>query len=255
MSLMHAVALLAFFGQGVPAPTVSTPQSFVPALVSPQEGAVVDNGCTNRKNGNTWRFQWSEVPGAERYHLYVKADHALNPVADERNLKEAVYVHREAGAYVVDCNRHGWKWKVRAMVDGVWGAWSEERGFEVELVNTDCQRGSSRDRKVDPALATPALVAPSADAVFDHFPRTTKLEWAEVADARGYLVEVDYGATDGTSWASEKNQAMYVRRAVRATSFTLDFVGAQPGRWRVSTIGPNGTKSSASEWRHFRYTR
>jgi hypothetical protein len=42
---------------------------------------------------------------------------------------------------------------------------------------------------------------------------------------------------------------------VEGTEFTFDFVGAQPGRWRVFPVNAAGQRGMPSEWRTFRYTR
>jgi hypothetical protein len=42
---------------------------------------------------------------------------------------------------------------------------------------------------------------------------------------------------------------------VPTTEFEFNFVGAQPGRWRVAAVLANGEVGVKSEWRTFRYTR
>jgi hypothetical protein len=44
-------------------------------------------------------------------------------------------------------------------------------------------------------------------------------------------------------------------RGVTGTSYTFNFVGAQPGRWRVSSVNGGGVAGPPSGWRQFRYTR
>jgi hypothetical protein len=41
-------------------------------------------------------------------------------------------------SHIADHLTSGWTWKVRARVNGAWGAWSSPRVFSVEKVNTDC---------------------------------------------------------------------------------------------------------------------
>jgi hypothetical protein len=43
---------------------------------------------------------------------------------------------------------------------------------------------------------------------------------------------------------------------MEATSLTFEFVGAQPGRWRVSATDRSGSSlaSPPSDWRTFSYT-
>jgi thiol-disulfide isomerase/thioredoxin len=102
-------------------------------------------------------------------------------------------------------------------------------------------------------LAIPEPVSPPPGAVFDRFPRETTVTWKPVAGAASYVAEWDYRQPDG--WWSELNRGTLPRIAASGISATFKFVGAQPGRWRVYAVGPNGERSEASAWREFRYTR
>jgi hypothetical protein len=95
-------------------------------------------------------------------------------------------------------------------------------------------------------LKTPVLVSPAKNTYFDHFPRTTTLAWKPVAFASGYKVEIEFYSDD--IWTS------YKPHTVTAASYTFDFVGAQPGRWRVTALGKDTyTDSEPSPWRIFVY--
>ena len=55
----------------------------------------------------------------------------------------------------------------------------------------------------------------------------------------------------------EPNQAQWVKRYfanVPATTYTFDFVGKQPGRWRVAAVGAGGQVGPFSGWWGFVYT-
>jgi hypothetical protein len=108
----------------------------IPELISPEEGAVLDNGRTDKKDYIKWHFSWAYVSGASMYRLYVKHVGAKYPVID-RDVFNVSYNSEEYGAYVANRNRFNWKWKVRAYVYDMWCDWSEERSFNVEPVNTD----------------------------------------------------------------------------------------------------------------------
>jgi hypothetical protein len=110
-----------------------------PDLVSPAAGAVLDNGCSDFSDPIVRDFEWTSVPGADMYHLYVKGKNAISPVIDA-DVAGTSY-HDEVAAYVIESNRFGWTWKVRAKARGVWGPWSESRLFDVEPLNTDCGGG------------------------------------------------------------------------------------------------------------------
>ncbi|MCD4766776.1 MAG: hypothetical protein K8R34_09725 [Methanosarcinales archaeon] len=105
-------------------------------LISPKEDAVMDNGRTDRTDSIIWDFDWSDVKGATEYQLYVIGDTAKYPVID-RVTSSSSYHHSSPGSYIIESNRYGWTWKVRAQVNGQWGDWSETRTFSVEEVNTD----------------------------------------------------------------------------------------------------------------------
>jgi hypothetical protein len=126
-------------------PVESTTQSFtitvneecIPSLVSPSEGAVFDNGCSDHSDLIIWNFDWSDCPNVTRYHLYVIHSTATIPVIDNSNISRSYYTREDYG-YISNQNCFNWKCKVRAMINGQWGRWSEERTFDVEPLNTDC---------------------------------------------------------------------------------------------------------------------
>jgi hypothetical protein len=105
-------------------------------LISPEEGAVLDNGRYDRQDDIVWDFDWSDVPGATKYHLYVKHTGSLYPVIN-REVYGSSYHHLSEGSYIINSNRFNWKWKVRAFIDDMWSEWSEVRSFDVEPINTD----------------------------------------------------------------------------------------------------------------------
>ena len=105
-------------------------------LISPEEGAVLDNGRYDRRDDIVWDFDWLDVTGATKYHLYVKHTGSLYPVID-REIYKSSYHEVGEGSYIIDRNRFNWKWKVRAFIDDMWSDWSEVRSFDVEPINTD----------------------------------------------------------------------------------------------------------------------
>jgi len=109
----------------------------IPTLISPKEGEVLDNGRYDAKDYIEWDFDWSDVKGAAKYHLYVKHTGSRYPVIDKIIYNGSRHHHRKYGSYIIENNRFNWKWKVRAFVDGQWCHWSEVRRFDVEPPNTD----------------------------------------------------------------------------------------------------------------------
>ena len=102
-------------------------------------------------------------------------------------------------------------------------------------------------------LGTPSLASPSNGQLFSNYPRTTTLTWQPVSGATGYRVDLEYAypSSTGYTWYPLHNQD------VTSTSLTFDFVGSQPGRWRVTALDSTGAyeQSLPSAWRTFYYTR
>jgi hypothetical protein len=89
------------------------------------------------------------------------------------------------------------------------------------------------------------------DAIFGNYPRTTTLTWKRVPAATGYMVEIAYCTSDRSICS---NYAPVTINDPLASSYTFAFVGAQPGKWRVTTLGGANYRDSApSGWRWFTY--
>lgn len=96
-------------------------------------------------------------------------------------------------------------------------------------------------------LTAPTLLSPRDGTRFNQFPRTVTLVWEKVPGARYYKVEIQY---ESNGWAT-----LGPIRNVRTTTLTFDFVGAQPGRWRVWGVGDGGEDGPKSAWRDFYFTQ
>ena len=111
----------------------------VPTLNTPADGAIADNACSSDASETTvWDFDWSDVPGATSYELWVKHRSSQEPEIHETALQTSS--HR-AGRYTLAEGQYlqGWEWKVRAKVNGVDQPWSKTGTFNVEPPDTDCQ--------------------------------------------------------------------------------------------------------------------
>lgn len=124
---------------GPPATPTSTPgaQAGGVTLIAPEAGAVLDNGRSDRTDGIEWAFDWADYPGAIQYHLYVINAVAEIPLVDNETITASSYTHRAPTSYIQEGMYENWTWKVRALVDGQWTAWSEIRVFSVEPVDSD----------------------------------------------------------------------------------------------------------------------
>jgi hypothetical protein len=98
----------------------------IPKLLSPPDGATLDNGPAP----TVWSFHWSEVPGATLYNLYVFHSGSLYPRINT-TISSLSFDVSNKGSSIADTNRYGWTWKVRALVNGQYGAWSETWTFNV----------------------------------------------------------------------------------------------------------------------------
>jgi len=109
----------------------------IPTLISPSEGAVLDNGCQDQSDPLEWAFDWDDCIPVTMYHLYVHHVGSEFPLINDSTITVSSYNTGGYG-YIANHNLLNWHWRVRAQVNGTWGAWSEERTFEVEPLNTDC---------------------------------------------------------------------------------------------------------------------
>jgi hypothetical protein len=97
----------------------------------------------------------------------------------------------------------------------------------------------------------PTLSWPYDATTFNVYPRSTTLRWLPVSGATHYLVEVQWeNPTDGL-WHTLPNYPV----AVEEPSYTFNFVGAQPGRWRVAALNAKNQKTQYSDWWYFKYEK
>lgn len=110
-------------------------------------------------------------------------------------------------------------------------------------------------------LPAPLPLSPAEDAVFDHYPRLTRLEWSPVEGAASYAVEVDHCAG-----GVRISRGCVNPQPLRVTSngptsglvshfYEFKFSGMQPGRWRVWAVDKEGREGFKSPWRLFFYRR
>ncbi len=107
-----------------------------------------------------------------------------------------------------------------------------------------------------PATAdgTPVLLAPAPNTVFAVFPRNTNFEWRAVPGATSYTAEIDcLNCCEQGKWCADVGRS--VKRTVNEPRLTLEFFGAQPGRFRVWALFAGGREGAKSDWSAFSYTR
>ncbi|HYT03639.1 MAG TPA: hypothetical protein VEM13_02005 [Gemmatimonadales bacterium] len=104
-----------------------------------------------------------------------------------------------------------------------------------------------------PGLAAPTQISPVDGAVFSIYPRTTMLQWSPVSGAATYGVEVQF-CQNGTTFCAGAASYKLIT-GIKATSVTFDFVGAQPGIWRVWAVDASGNEGWKTAWWKFVYTK
>ena len=209
-----AALLGATFGRAQPAPV----------LLDPAANAVLDNGRTDGDDDLEWRFRWSPVQDASAYQLNVAPPDGVR-VAIDVVATAPHHLELRPGAYVVDGDRNGWSWSVRARFGTEWGPWSPARAFVVEPVDAD---PPFRDRApaACPVLRAPAPGALLRDASVGEA-ACWRFEWTGCLGADAYTIVVRCAGASAPSIVAE----------VAATAFTLVRIGPAPNvgtcTWRV----------------------
>jgi hypothetical protein len=104
-----------------------------------------------------------------------------------------------------------------------------------------------------PQMTTPILTNPANNVIFGHYPRALTLSWKMVPAAAGYKLEIAFCDAARTTCA---NYPTVTISDPLQSDYTFYFVGAQPGKWRVTTLGGSVYRdSTASGWRWFTFTQ
>jgi hypothetical protein len=107
----------------------------------------------------------------------------------------------------------------------------------------------------DRPLPAPVQISPLNGAEFTHYPRTTRLIWEAVSGAAAYTVEIDcYHCCALGQWCTDIGETWQVVPSIDETQYTFNFVGDQPGRWRVWAVDADGNEGFRSPWQEFSYS-
>jgi hypothetical protein len=88
-----------------------------------------------------------------------------------------------------------------------------------------------------------------------YVPRTTVAEWNAVRGAKSYTIEVDcFHCCGRGKWCADIGSKWKIQPDVTSTLYTFDWVGAQPGRWRVWAVDDKGHAGAKSGWSYFDYS-
>jgi uncharacterized delta-60 repeat protein len=195
-----------------------------PTLVSPADGAVLDNGRTDGTGAIIWDFKWQAVPSAGQYELYVKNLNAVNPVIDA-TVASTNYHSLSLGSYIASAFYSNWTWKVRANVGGVWGDYSTQRLFSVEPVDSDLPF------KTNPTIT---VTSPLNGSVFPA-PTTIPLSAAaNESDPTPVLTSVSY-----------YNGSNFIGTAVGAP-FSLSWSNVPTGAYSITAVAQSDLGSLTS---------
>jgi hypothetical protein len=105
-------------------------------------------------------------------------------------------------------------------------------------------------------LAAPVQLSPKPGSIFSEFPRTTELVWDVVPGASSYTLEIDcFQCCKAGRWCTEVGANWKFVPGLSTTTYSFDWVGAQPGRWRVWAIDDSGRPGQKSNWSEFEYTK
>ncbi|MFV9631506.1 MAG: TIR domain-containing protein [Methanosarcinales archaeon] len=103
-------------------------------------------------------------------------------------------------------------------------------------------------------ITTPTQLSPANGSIFDHYPRTTTLEWEAVLGAMSYTVEIDcYHCCEIDQWYTDIGETWKIQSDIQTTSYAFNYVNTEPGRWRVWAVNANGQESVKSSWWYFEY--
>jgi hypothetical protein len=141
-------------------------------------------------------------------------------------------------------------------------------GTKIHLSGTLRRRPETANRPMTEAekqplinLPAPVQMSPVDRVELRDYPRHTRLEWQPVEGAIYYMVEIDFcdgrdrelrECVDPKPFSTNRNIGP-VR--VQGTNYEFNFVGRQPGRWRVWAFDGQGREGFKSPWRVFFYLK
>ena len=104
-------------------------------------------------------------------------------------------------------------------------------------------------------LSAPILQSPADGSEFDIYPRVTTLKWQAVDGAAGYLLEIMACSSSNPANCFSHPMIEQTSRETAETEYTFNFIGAQPGKWRVMAIDSSGKAGVPSDWWTFSYKK
>ncbi len=104
-------------------------------------------------------------------------------------------------------------------------------------------------------LSAPVPQSPASGSEFDIYPRVTTLKWQSVDGAARYLVEIMACSSSNPANCFSHPMIEQTTRETTSTEYVFNFIGAQPGKWRVMAIDSSGKTGMPSDWWTFSYKK
>jgi hypothetical protein len=208
-----------------------------PVLVSPENNTHLFN------YPRVTTLIWRPVPNADQFIVEIARREGTQWVIEKTTTISAKIPSGKFSStsftYTYRSDNDG-RWRVTAVNSSGWYWNSDPSAYRVFYYKT----------KTD--LPAPVLVSPVNNTQFYHYPRITTVTWKPVQGATGYKIEIQEGLGFGAYWSSSITDTIL---GPLNTAYTFRFVGAQPGRWRVSALNSDGLyyNSAPSEYRTFTY--
>ena len=120
---------------------------------------------------------------------------------------------------------------------------------------TSGQSPAATPTRVPEGLSAPILQSPADGSEFDIYPRVTTLKWQAVDGAAGYLLEIMACSSSNPANCFSHPMIEQTSRETAETQYTFNFIGAQPGKWRVMAIDSSGKTGEPSGWWTFSYKK
>jgi hypothetical protein len=131
---------------------------------------------------------------------------------------------------------------------------------ETKELSVSLEKLPAQGEVANPSLLdAPQIVSPIDGTEFDHYPRTTRLEWSPVPGAVSYTVELEVCQGGVANKKECQNPGLLQLRGnpplsgIEGASYEFLFIGAQPGRWRVWAVDAKGRMGVKSAWSKFIY--
>ncbi len=155
------------------------------------------------------------------------------------------------GPFSVEISSEGYDPWFMTLRDGLRAGSSRQLDIAIERESSASDMRSGR-------LPAPDIVFPTDGEELFGFPRITKLQWSPVPDAASYSVELE-GCQGNTKEKGCFNSFPIAlpryppMSGIKGTSYEFEFLGNQPGRYRIWAVDADGKPGKKTPWIVFYY--